>query len=328
MYILTLPAKKLHIVIPISMVLGFTTGMFFKTSIVKPAILPLTFFMVLSAVYGYPWEEIINKKGTPIIAAASIVNFVFIPIVAWIVIKIFNLSPEFAAGFAILASLPTSSMSIIWTMLAGGNVALAIRLSTLSLIMGAVLLPIYLHVFTGSTLAVPLQSILQSVVVVVLLPLLCSYLISVCSKYFHWQSYESTIKFLLPNINSWILTIIIFLNISMQSNSLFLYKVQILSLSYAFLTFYIVTFSISFFIAFYSFTKLDGIAFIYGTAIRHLSIGLGLAIITFGNMTGFVITFAYIFQAQAAAWFGHYVKNKKWKDKSNYKITENSNNTF
>ncbi len=52
------------------------------------------------------------------------------------------------------------------------------------------------------------------------------------------------------------------------------------------------------------FDKPDGIALVYGTVMRNLSISLGIALAVFGVKAGLIVTLAFIIQAQAAAWYG------------------------
>ncbi|OEF98662.1 arsenic resistance protein [Desulfuribacillus alkaliarsenatis] len=320
----TFPSQNLHLVIPLSMILGVFLGIFVNTEQLRAIILPLTFVMVVSAMLGFPWRALFHRHGNKILCISLVINFIIVPFVAWLTITIFPLTPEMAIGFIFLAALPTSSMSIIWTVLAKGNVQAAVRMSTVGLLIGSFLLPIYLFFIVGQTIAIPLKDVFLSIVLMVILPLLISQVVQKFLAYNKYDNFQRITGYYLPNINSWLLSIIILLNISLQVEGLIQYKQQIVVLIFAFTFFYILTFSIATIISKKWFNKEDGIALVYGTAIRHLTISLGITIAAFGGITVFVITFAYVFQAQAAAWYGKIANKYIWKSAI---ITENSNIT-
>lgn len=321
------PSKNLHILIPIVVGLSIVVGLHINMSVYKPIILPFTFLMILFAVIGFPWSALFYKEGTNALLVSLILNFIVIPFYVWLTISTFHFSPEISIAFIILAAFPTSSMSIIWTVLAKGNISLAIRISTISLIIGAIVLPFYLLVMIGQTVAIPIIQVIQSIILVVIIPLLLSQVFQKITSFMKNKSdIERALNQAVPLINSWLLLIVIFLNISLQAEGLYQYKMEIVSLTFAFILFYVLTFTTATMIAKKWFTKDDGIALVYGTAIRHISISLGIAIITFGGITGFAITFAYIIQAQAAAWYGKIANYYIWPDINAQpnKMTENS----
>jgi len=69
---------------------------------------------------------------------------------------------------------------------------------------------------------------------------------------------------------------------------------------------YLLNFSLSTFIVRKLFSPGDGIALVYGTVMRNLSIALAIAINAFGEAgtdAALVIALAYIIQVQSAAWY-------------------------
>jgi ACR3 family arsenite efflux pump ArsB len=69
---------------------------------------------------------------------------------------------------------------------------------------------------------------------------------------------------------------------------------------------YLINFAFSTLTAKLFFTRNDGIALVYGTVMRNLSIALAIAINAFGEAganAALVIALAYIIQVQSAAWY-------------------------
>ena len=69
---------------------------------------------------------------------------------------------------------------------------------------------------------------------------------------------------------------------------------------------YAVNFVISTAIAKWRFNRGDGIALVYGTVMRNLSIALAIALGVFGEQgaeAALLIALAYVVQVQAAAWY-------------------------
>jgi ACR3 family arsenite efflux pump ArsB len=69
---------------------------------------------------------------------------------------------------------------------------------------------------------------------------------------------------------------------------------------------YLINFALSTLPAKLFFTRNDGIALVYGTVMRNLSIALAIAINAFGEAganAALVIALAYIIQVQSAAWY-------------------------
>jgi ACR3 family arsenite efflux pump ArsB len=69
---------------------------------------------------------------------------------------------------------------------------------------------------------------------------------------------------------------------------------------------YLINFALSTLTAKLFFTRNDGIALVYGTVMRNLSIALAIAINAFGEAgakAALVIALAYIIQVQSAAWY-------------------------
>src|SRR5690606_1227796 len=84
--------------------------------------------------------------------------------------------PYLALGLLLAALLPTSGMTIAWTGFAGGNLAAAVKMTVIGLILGSLVTPFYVQWLMGATVPVDLAAIFLQIAVVVFLPLIAGQL--------------------------------------------------------------------------------------------------------------------------------------------------------
>jgi ACR3 family arsenite transporter len=138
----------------------------------KSLIVPLTVLMV------FPMMVTLNignlKKGLnyQLQATAQLINFIIIPIAAFVLGKIFFPDQPFLALGLLLASLlPTSGMTISWTGFAKGNMGAAINMTVIGLTLGSIVTPFYVQGLMGATIEINLFKIAYQILVIVFLPM-------------------------------------------------------------------------------------------------------------------------------------------------------------
>jgi ACR3 family arsenite efflux pump ArsB len=99
------------------LVTGFIAGLYLDTSILEGFILPVTvFIMIYPTMIGFKINEIINTSHTRLLWVASVINFILIPLLAYVLGVVFLMrEPQLFAGLAIASLLPTSNMTIAFT---------------------------------------------------------------------------------------------------------------------------------------------------------------------------------------------------------------------
>ncbi len=112
-----------------------------------------------------------NVRG---LAVAGLVNHLVLPLacglLAWV---LFPERDDLRAGMTILGALPcTLSSATVWTRLARGDDALALTFTVLSNLATIVAVPLWLIVFLGEALPVPVAQLLTDLAIVVLAPVL------------------------------------------------------------------------------------------------------------------------------------------------------------
>jgi len=301
----TLPSRNIALTIPVVLAAGFVAGLLVDTSPLKQFILPVTILMIYPTMIGFKIGELLNLGHTRLLGVSAAVNFIFIPALAYLLGTAFLLGdPQLFAGLAIASLLPTSNMTIAFTMLAGGNVPAAIKLTVASLILGSLLAPWYLLMMVGRYIPVDVLATLKAIVIVVFLPLLLGTLTySLLLKKYTREEFNKKIKPLLPAASTWGMIYIIFASISVNARAIISRPDLLLTALLVQVVFYGVNYIVAAELGCRLFEKKDSLALIFGTALRNLSIAIGLAATAFGSNAALMVSLAFLVQGQAAAWF-------------------------
>ena len=300
------PSKNLIVAIPVTLLAGFIAGYYTDTSFLKAAILPLTFLMIYPTMVGFKVQEAYNLTHIRVLGFSLAINFIIIPLLAYLLgILMLPDQPEMIAGLALASLLPTSGMTISWTMIFKGNVPAAIKMTAVGLITGSLLAPWYLLFMVGKMVPINVTQLFITISVIVFLPLVLGNLtFKLLMKRMEPKEFQSAVKPLLPSFSMWAMLLIIFSSISMKARMIVSQPDLIITGFIVLLLFYILNFIISTVAGRVFFDKGDAIALVYGTVMRNLSISLGVALAAFGVKAGLIVTLAFIIQVQTAAWYG------------------------
>jgi BASS family bile acid:Na+ symporter len=112
-----------------------------------------------------------------LVAAATVGQLVFLPLIALILVRSLGLSPSVEKGMLLVAACPAGSMANLYTYLARANVALSVSLTAVSCLAAVLTMPILLMTFQAylgepSTFAVPVPVILRQLLLTLLAPIL------------------------------------------------------------------------------------------------------------------------------------------------------------
>lgn len=99
-------------------------------------------------------------------------QFLIMPVSGWVVAKAFGLMPELALGLILVACCPGGTASNVICYLARANVALSVLMTMCSTFAAIVLTPLLTKLLAGKVLPVDGWALFQSMLVIVLLPLL------------------------------------------------------------------------------------------------------------------------------------------------------------
>jgi len=303
--------KNLVYAIPTLMIAGILFGTFAGESIVvkmKSLIIPFTFLMV------YPMMVTLNikhlKQGLQprIQGSAIFINFAIIPFVAFFLGKFFFADqPYMALGLLLASLLPTSGMTISWTGFAKGNIGAAINMTVIGLTLGSLATPIYVSWLMGATVEVNFGKVMQQIVIIVFLPMALGYITrqSLLKKY-TMPEFKTRVAPKFPALSTIGVLGIVFVAMSLKAKTIMANPGQLMMIFIPLLILYLFNFTFSTLAGRSFFKRGDGIALVYGTVMRNLSIALAIAINAFGSEgadAALVIALAYIIQVQSAAWY-------------------------
>jgi ACR3 family arsenite efflux pump ArsB len=135
------------------------------------------FFIIYPMMVNVRFEALLragrNLRG---IGIALLFNFVWAPIIGWILAAIFLSEPLLALGFLLVMVVPCSSMAIGWTGLAKGDLELATVVVALSFILAIVAVPAWMTLFANRyQIAVPMGDLINSILSVLVAPMVLGY---------------------------------------------------------------------------------------------------------------------------------------------------------
>jgi arsenite transporter len=300
--------KNLVYSIPIFMILGIVFGYFYNPSFLKMLIIPLTFLMVYPMMITLQLKKVFSKGDTKLQIVTQLINFAIIPFLAFGIGKIFfQDKPLIALGLLLAALLPTSGMTISWTGFAKGNLNAAIKMTVIGLIVGSLATPLYAKWLMGTVIEIPLNNVFKQIALIVFLPMITGY---ATQKFIIWKygeaKYHKDIKKKFPMLSTLGVLGIVFVAMALKSKTIISQPTMLLNLFIPLLIIYGVNFLLSTIVGKYFFNREDGIALVYGTVLRNLSIALAIAMTVFGKQgsdIALIIALAYIVQVQSAAWY-------------------------
>ncbi|MFN2382542.1 MAG: arsenic resistance protein [Guyparkeria sp.] len=145
--------------------------------LVASATTVMVFLVIYPMMVGLKFEALLHArhhlKG---LALALAFNFVWAPLLGLVLARIFLPDPLLSIGFLLVMVVPCSSMTIAYTGLAKGNVALATMSVALSFLVAIVAVPAWMLVFASRyDVQVPITDMLTSIVTVLIAPMILGF---------------------------------------------------------------------------------------------------------------------------------------------------------
>lgn len=288
--------------------LGLLYGTWLDTSMLKMAILPLTFLMVYPMMVNLNFKQLLSGGDTRLQVVTQVINFLVIPFLGLAIGQMFFADKPFlVTGLLLTSLLPTSGMTISWTGFARGNMPAAVKMTVVGLVLGSLLTPFYLQWFLGSSVEIPLLKVFREIIVIVFLPMALGYLTQKwLVKRYGMARFQKDIKGQFPPLSTLGVLGIVFVAMAMKASVIVGQPLLLVVYALPLLLLYAINFVISTVVGKYLFNRGDGIALVYGSVMRNLSIALAIAMTVFrenGSEIALIIALAYIIQVQAGAWY-------------------------
>ncbi len=109
-----------------------------------------------------------------------VAQFSIMPLAAFLLVKLFRLSPELAIGVILVGTCPGGTASNVITYLARGDVALSVGMTTVSTLFAPIMTPLLTYLYAGQSVDVNPVAMFLSIVQVVLLPVVLGLVINRC----------------------------------------------------------------------------------------------------------------------------------------------------
>jgi ACR3 family arsenite efflux pump ArsB len=152
---------------------------------IEPFLMLMLFFVFLSADMRAIRRSFADKRFA---VSALLINFVWNPAFAFLLAKRFlSQSADLQIGFIMLMVTPCTDWYLIFTSLAKGNTALGASILPLNLVAQIALLPLYLLFFMGEAASFTAGIIIQSLVMVLIIPAASANLLKAALKKTRWR---------------------------------------------------------------------------------------------------------------------------------------------
>jgi ACR3 family arsenite efflux pump ArsB len=215
--------------------------------------------------------------------SALILNFIFTPLFAFALSTIFlSGQADLQIGFIMLMVTPCTDWYLVFTGVAGGNVSLGASILPLNLILQIVLLPVYLLLFMGTTVSFGFDTVVYSIVFVLVIPLAAANIAKLTAKMMGRQAVLKKIAKKADDIQFVLLCLAIISMFASQGALLLDNTILFIKLLPASLLFFAVIFCLS--LCTGKMLKLpfrNIIPLVFTTSARNSPISLAIATITF-----------------------------------------------
>nr|WP_301553459.1 hypothetical protein [Desulfuribacillus stibiiarsenatis] len=166
--------EKLHTVIMIAAIaIGLFLGQFEQIAMYSEhLIVPFLLLILYGLFLDIPMDEMGTAfRNVRFTGTSLVMNFLWTPALAWILGSIFLYDyPALWIGFIMLMVTPCTDWYLVFTKIAKGNVTLSTAILPINLILQVILLPLYLLIFTGVMKTVSMSFLLESIIIVIVVP--------------------------------------------------------------------------------------------------------------------------------------------------------------
>lgn len=111
------------------------------------------------------------------ILAGCIAQYTVMPLCAWLLSVVLGLEPDLAIGVILVGCCPGGTASNVITYIAGGDVALSVGMTIVSILIAPIMTPLLVYGLGGAWVEVSLWAMILSVVKVILIPVLLGILL-------------------------------------------------------------------------------------------------------------------------------------------------------
>lgn len=148
---------------------------FIKTSYVNTLLGIVMFGMGLTLKPG-DFKVVFSRPKD--VVFGCIAQFTIMPLLAFLLTRLFRLSPELAIGVILVGTCPGGTSSNVMTYLSKGDVPLSVGMTAVSTVLAPFLTPLLTYVYAGAKVDVNMASMFLSIIKVVIVPIAAGFIIN------------------------------------------------------------------------------------------------------------------------------------------------------
>ena len=169
------------------------------------AIVPLLGVVMLGMGMTLRPENFLEILKRPrLIVLGTCLQYLLMPLAAWLVSLALGLSTDLMVGFVLLGACPGGTASNVICYLSRGDVALSITLTTVSTLLAVFLTPLMTLIYVGEKVPVPVLHMMLDIFLVIVLPVVAGMIIN-----YYFARYMHFVKHVLPFISVFAIIFII-----------------------------------------------------------------------------------------------------------------------
>ncbi|MGE4557414.1 MAG: arsenic resistance protein [Desulfovibrionaceae bacterium] len=306
--LIQMATKNLVLAIPAFMAAGMAAGLSFDARPLKVLIIPFTFLMVYPMMVTLRPAEVLRGGDLKAQVLTQLLNFGVIPFLAFGLGRaFFPENPYLALGLLLAGLVPTSGMTISWTGFAKGNLAAAVKMTVIGLVLGSLATPVYVQGLLGAEIPVDLAAVFKQIGLIVFLPMAVGQLTrKLLVGRYGAVEFKQRIAPKFPALATLGVLGIVFIAMALKARSIAAHPEMLASILGPLAFLYGFNYLLSTLLGRLLLPRGDAVAMVYGSVMRNLSIALAIAMNAFGPQgsdAALVIALAYVLQVQSAAWY-------------------------
>lgn len=296
-----------------SLVAGLATGQVVgpgANSALRAAVVPVLFVMIYPMMVTIDLRKVLDVGANArVVGLSLLVNFLVAPLLAVGLARLFFAgNPAYAVGLYFVALLPTSGMTAAWTGLADGDLEAALVAMAVNLLTAVALLPAFLSMLVPADVSFEAGALYRQLAVVVVAPMVAG----VLTRSFLLRRLGETgfrrLKPVLGGISSVGVMLIVFVATTMRSDSILADPLASVAVVVPLFAFYAALLVVGSGLGALTLSEPQGVALVYATSMRNLSIAIAVAATPgFPPTTAVLpIALAYLLQPPIGALYMHY----------------------
>ena len=183
----------------------------------KGSIIPLLMLVMFGMGMTLTWENFLKVFKMPgVIVYGILIQYLIMPLTAYLIATIFHLSAGLMAGVVLLGCSPGGTASNVMCYLGNADVALSVTLTTTNTLLAVIATPAFSYLFLSQIVPVPFWGMMLSILEIVILPVLIGTAINS-----FWGKKIDRIRNVFPLISTSAILVIIAIIVALNKKMIF-----------------------------------------------------------------------------------------------------------